>query len=70
MAKQKEYKGKPLRLGGGGKFAKVTDQIKKEGYSEESAKAIAASIGRKKHGDAKMQKMAATGRKRAAKKGK
>ena len=64
----KTYKGKSLRLGGGGQFAKMVDAIKKTGKSTASAKAIAASVGRKKYGKEKFQKMAITGRKRAAKK--
>lgn len=70
MAKQKTYKGKSMKPGGGGKFAKMTDALQEKGYSKESAEAIAAAIGRKKYGDKKMQKWAATGRKRAEKKGK
>lgn len=59
---------KSMALGGGGRFRKLVNKLEKQGKSAESAKAIAASIGRKKYGDAKMQKMAAAGRKRAAKK--
>lgn len=69
-ATPKTYKGKSLRLGGGGQFAKMTDQIKagSPGYSTAEAKAVAASIGRKKLGKSKFQKLATAGRKRAAKK--
>ena len=56
--------GKSMKLGGGGRFAKLTASLKKEGKSEKSAKAIAASIGRKKYGNAKMSTMAAKGRKK------
>ena len=38
--------------------------MKGEGKSEESAKAIAASIGRKKYGKSKFQEMAAAGKKK------
>lgn len=60
----KKYKGKSLAKGGGGKFRQVTDAIMKSGKSEESAKAIAASMGRRKYGKAEFQKMAAAGRRR------
>jgi hypothetical protein len=68
MAKAKTYKGKSLRKGGGGKFAKMVDALKKKGKSAANAKAIAASIGIKKFGKSKMQKWSAAGRKRASKK--
>lgn len=61
---KKTYKGKSTKPGGGGRFAKMVDSLKREGKSTKSAKAIAASIGRKKYGAEKMAKMAATGRKR------
>ena len=61
--------GKSNRLGGGGQFKQVTNAIMKSkpkgGIKE--AKAIAAIEGRKKFGKAKFAKMAANGRKRAAK---
>ena len=57
------------KLGGGGRFKDKVSALKKEGYSEESSKAIAASIGRKKYGDKKMNEMAQKGRKKAMKKG-
>jgi hypothetical protein len=45
-------------------FAKVVDEIeKKSGYSADRAKAIAASIGRKKYGKKVFQKAAAKGQK-------
>jgi len=66
--KSKTYKGKSLRAGGGGKFAKMVDAIKKSGKSASAAKAIAAAAGRKKYGKKKFAKMGATGRKRAANK--
>lgn len=68
MAKKKTYKGKSLRPGGGGQFAKMVDTMVSHGMSKDRAQAVAATMGRKKYGKAKFQKMAATGRKRAAKK--
>ena len=64
----KTYKGKSMKPGGGGKFAKMEDRLKSEGKSAESAAAIAASIGRKKYGAKKMGNWAAAGKKRSAKK--
>lgn len=66
--KAKTYKGKSMRLGGGGRFAKFVDSLKKSGKSEEQARAIAYKAGAKKYGKEKMKKMAAAGKKRAAKK--
>ncbi len=60
-----KFMGKSMKVGGGGRFAKLTGKLEKEGKSPESAKAIAASVGRKKYGDAKMQSMASKGAKRA-----
>lgn len=57
-----------MRLGGGGRFQKFVKKLMDQGKSEESAKAIAASAGRKKYGKAKMAQWAKAGRKRAAKK--
>ncbi len=62
--KAKTYKGKSMRLGGGGRFAKFVDSLKKSGKSEEQARAIAYKAGAKKYGKGKMAKMAAAGRKR------
>ena len=53
------------KLGSGARFKALTNKIEKSGKSEERAKAIAASIGRKKYGAKKMAAMAAKGRKRA-----
>ena len=61
---------KSMRPGGGGRFAKVVAGIKKKGLSEDSAKRIAATMGRKKYGAKKMAKFASAGRKRADRKGK
>ena len=52
------------KTGGAGGFAKMVKGLKKEGKSEDSAKAIAASIGRKKYGKSKFQAMAAAGKKK------
>lgn len=68
LEEAKKYKGKSMRPGGGGRFAKLVDKLKASGKSEESAKAIAAAAGRKKYGAAKMKQMAKAGKKRAAKK--
>jgi hypothetical protein len=59
---------KKPKLGSGKRFKSLTESIeKKNGYGEERAKAIAASIGRKKYGAGKMAKMAAAGKKRHSK---
>jgi len=55
---------KSMEPGGGGRFAKMVKSLKKEGKSADSAKAIAASIGRKKYGKSKFQAMAAAGKKK------
>ena len=57
---------KSMKLGMGGRFAKVVASVKRSGAKNPAA--VAASIGRKKYGAAKMAKMAAAGRKRAARK--
>lgn len=51
-----------MRVGGGGRFAKLEKSLK--GKVSDPA-AVAAAIGRKKYGNKKFQKMATTGRKRA-----
>ena len=56
---------KSMKPGGGGRFAKMVGGLERSGKSAESAKAIAASAGRKKYGAAKMAKFAAAGKKRA-----
>lgn len=68
MAKAKTYKGKSLRKGGGGRFARQSDAIVAEGLSRDRADAIAAAAGRKKYGKAEFARMGLAGRKRAAKK--
>jgi hypothetical protein len=57
------YRGKSLKPGGGGRFARLVDEFKSKGKSAGSAKAIAASIGQKKYGAKKMSNWAAAGRK-------
>lgn len=66
----KTYKGKSLKPGGGGKFAKLKDELMEKGKSEESANAIAATVGRKKYGARKMTAWSSQGKKRVNKKGK
>ncbi len=56
------YDGKSTKPGGGGRrFAAMEDSLK--GKVDNPA-AVAASIGRKKYGEAKMAKMSAAGRKK------
>jgi hypothetical protein len=62
--KYKKGGAKSMEPGGGGRFAKMVKGLKKEGKSEESAKAIAASVGRKKYGKSKFQAMANAGKKK------
>lgn len=52
------------KLGSGARFKAVASKIEKSGKSKEAAQAIAASIGRKKYDNAKMNKMAQAGRKK------
>lgn len=56
--------GKSMKLGGGGRFAKVAAQAKASGARNPAA--VAAAAGRAKYGNAKMQRMAAAGRARSA----
>jgi len=55
---------KTMEPGGGGRFAAMVKGLKSKGKSEESAEAIAASVGRKKYGKSKFQAMAAAGKKK------
>lgn len=55
--------------GSGKNFAKLVREFKKEGLSEEQARARAAAIGFKKYGKKRMLEMAAAGRRRKAKGG-
>tara|TARA_R100000458_G_C8250709_1_gene227723 strand:+ start:299 stop:460 length:162 start_codon:yes stop_codon:yes gene_type:complete len=47
------------------RFSKLAGKLKRQGVRK--PKALAAAIGRKKYGKAKFQKMAAAGRRKAAK---
>jgi hypothetical protein len=58
------YKGKSTKLGGGGRFAKLRDEIAAKG-NVSNPDAVAAAVGRKRLGKAAFQKLAAEGRKRA-----
>jgi len=62
------YKGKSLAPGGGGRFARLVDKLRARGYSAKSARAIAASIGRRKYGARQMARWAAAGRNRRSRK--
>lgn len=65
----KTYEGKSMAKGGGGRFEQMKDAImRKPGMTEERAAAITAAAGRKKYGKTQFQRMAATGRRRAARK--
>lgn len=59
---------KKASLGSGARFKSLEGKVKKEGYSEEIAKKIAAAAGRKKYGASKMSNLASVGKKRASKK--
>ena len=58
----KTYKGKSLRKGGGGRFAKLEDKFSKQGVKNPGA--LAAVLGREKYGKQEFQNMAETGLKR------
>lgn len=53
-----------MKLGGGGRFAKLEKSL--QGKVKDPA-AVAAAVGRKKYGAKKMSKMAAAGRRRSKK---
>ena len=53
---------KSMKLGGGGRFAKVEAAAKKSGAKNPGA--VAAAAGIKKYGVAKMEKMAHAGKER------
>jgi hypothetical protein len=57
---------KQAKLGSGKRFVKLEKSIAKKG-GVNNPFAVAASIGRKKYGKAKFQKLAAAGRRRKAK---
>lgn len=54
---------KGMKLGQGGRFAKLEGEIAAKGGVDNPA-AVAASIGRKKYGKAKFAKLGAKGRKK------
>ena len=56
--------GKSMKVGGGGRFAKVEAEAKKSGAKNPAA--VAAAAGIKKYGKEKMEKMAQKGKERAA----
>lgn len=56
---------KSMKLGRGGRFAKCVESVTSSGSAADPA-AVCASEGRRKYGKRKFQKLAATGRKRAA----
>ena len=58
------YKGKSLKPGGGGRFARLVDQLRARGMSEKRARAVAASVGRRKYGAKQMAQWSASGRRR------
>lgn len=59
----KTFDGKSMKLGGGGRFAKLKSQLaNKPGINNPAG--LAAAIGRKKLGGAKMAKLSSMGRKR------
>lgn len=53
---------KSMKVGGGGRFQKLKNKLAKKGVKNPAA--LAASIGRKKYGAKKFNKMAAKGRKK------
>ena len=64
--KTKKTTAKKPKLGTGKRFASLESKLKSKGAKDPGA--LAAAIGRKKYGNAKMAKLSAAGRKRAAKK--
>jgi len=64
VSMKKKGGAKTMEPGGGGRFAAMVGKLKGQGKSEESAEAIAASIGRKKYGKSRFQSMAAAGKKK------
>lgn len=55
---------KSMKLGEGGRFEAIERKAAASGASNPAA--VAAAVGRKKYGNKKMARMAARGRKRAA----
>jgi len=68
MAKRTTSKRTASRPGGGARFERLVRELMRKGYTREQAERIAAVIGRRKYGKRRFQKMAAAGRRRAAKK--
>jgi len=60
MSTKKEEK-KEAKLGSGERYKKLVGDLEKKGVKD--PRALAAWIGRKKHGKAKFQKLAAEGKK-------
>jgi len=56
---------KSMKPGGGGRFAKLKGELARKGGVRNPA-AVAAAIGRKKYGPAKMAKFSAAGKARSA----
>lgn len=56
---------KKAKLGSGARFKALSQKVQAQGYSKESANAVAAAVGRAKYGKKKFQAMAAKGRKKA-----
>jgi hypothetical protein len=67
MKSKKTFKGKSMRVGGGGKFAKGVADIMAKGLPKKMAEGIMAIRGRAKYGKKKFQAMAIAGKKRAKK---
>ncbi len=55
---------KSMKLGGGGRFKALEGKLARKGVRDPGA--VAAKIGREKYGAKKMSRMAARGRRRAA----
>lgn len=55
---------KSMRLGGGGRFAALKAKLAAKGDVSDPG-AVAASIGRKKYGKGRFQRLAAAGRRRS-----
>lgn len=53
---------KSMKPGGGGRFKSLVAELRGQGKSKDAAEAIAASIGRRKYGNAKFSKMSQKGR--------
>ncbi len=62
LGRLKFYKGKSLRLGGGGRFQALVDELMRSGYSEQSARNIAASVGRRKYGAKRFARLSVRGK--------